>query len=293
MNRKMRKRVPLSVIIIARNEADRLPRTLASLAWAEQVVLVDSGSEDGTVERAREAGAEVHTHPWRGYGAQKQIALARARHDWVLSVDADEVVSTQLRASIEALLASTPRHTGYTVNRRTHYLGRFIRYGGWYPDRKLRLFRRECARFDGRLVHEGVRVSGTIGHLRGDLHHYSYRNLSHHARKTHEMAVLWAAQQPPGARARVWHLIAHPLAKLFKSYCWRGGMWEGWRGLLIAGMGAYSVWLKYALLRERQECASLGARWPEEEGADRPTKDAAPHREGRGDAGAGKVVADT
>lgn len=254
----MSRRLPLSVIIITRNEADRLPRGLASLAWADQIVIVDSGSQDGTLELARSAGAEVHTQPWRGYSAQKEFALTRTRHAWVLWIDADEVVTPELRESITAVLCAAPTHEAYTVNRRTSYLGRFVRFGGWYPDRKLRLFRRDCARFDGRLVHEELRVGGSIGHLSGDLLHYSYRDLNHHARKTQEMAAIWASQ--PHARRRVsgLELVARPLAKLLKSYLLRAGFREGWRGLLIAGMGAYSVWLKYALLRERQEREAAG-----------------------------------
>lgn len=249
----MKRRLPLSVIIVARNEADRLPRTLASVSWADQIILVDSGSTDGTVEIAAAAGAEVIVHPWEGYSAQKQFALSRARHQWVLWVDADEVVSAQLRDSIEHKLANgaAPRFAAYAVNRRSFYLGRFIRFGGWYPDRKVRLFDRTRAGFDRRQVHEGLRVDGRIGRLSGDLWHYSYRDLDHHVRKTHEMAKLWAEERA-GRTVTVFDLTLRPFAKAMKSYVLRAGFLEGWRGLLIAGMGASAVWLKYALLREQQ-----------------------------------------
>jgi len=258
----MESRLPLKVIIITLNEADRLPRTLASVSWADQIVVVDSGSRDTTRDVAAAAGAEVVEHRWEGYSAQKQFALGLARHPWVLWIDADEVVSDTLRESIGKILALPTQGTdplsAYAVNRRTYYLGRFVRFGGWYPDRKVRLFRRDSATFDGRLVHEGLRVAGSVGRLRGDLLHYSYRDLSHHIRKTHEMARLWAAQEGERRRVGFLELVVHPVAKVIKSYLFKGGFLEGWRGLVMAGMGSYSAWLKYALLRELQEAGGNG-----------------------------------
>jgi len=252
----MSRRRSIAAILITLNEADRLPRALASVAWADQIVVVDSGSEDGTVEIARHAGARVCIHPWAGYSAQKEYALTLVEHPWVLWVDADEEVSPALRASIEGVLDRSDEGddapSAYAVNRRTHYLGRFIRFGGWYPDRKVRLFRRDRARFDGRLVHEGVVIDGRVGFLPGDLWHYSYRDLRHHVRKTEQLAELWAAPLR-GRRVSAAALLLHPLAKGLKSYLLRGGFLEGWRGCLIAGMGCYSVWLKYALLKTAQE----------------------------------------
>lgn len=268
-------RKPLSVIIIAHNEADRLPRTLKSVAWAEEIVVVDSGSTDGTQALARERGARVYEHPWQGYSRQKAVALEQATHRWILWVDADEEVTPRLRASIEAALgaasagdtasageaaaagdaASAGDMAGaaaYSMNRRTFYLGKFLRHGGWYPDRKTRLFDRERAGFGDELVHEELRVDGPVEHLEGDLNHYSYRDLSHHLEKTHEMARLWARQHRARRRVAGWELAVHPLAKAFKSYVARAGFLEGWRGVVLAGMASYSVWLKYALLREAQ-----------------------------------------
>jgi (heptosyl)LPS beta-1,4-glucosyltransferase len=251
----MSSRLPLTAIIITLNESDRLPRALASLTWVDQLVVVDAGSTDGTQEIATAAGAEVVSHRWEGYSAQKAFAVTLARHTWVLWIDADEEVSDDLRRSIQAVLrapaAGDPGPRAYAMNRRSWYLGRFLRFGGWYPDRKVRLFRRDSATFDGSLIHEELRVAGPVGFLRGDLLHYSYRNLEHHIRKTHEMARLWA-EQHGGRRVAGWEMVVHPAAKALKSYLLRGGILEGWRGLIVAGMASYSVWLKYALVRERQ-----------------------------------------
>jgi glycosyltransferase involved in cell wall biosynthesis len=252
----MSERPPITAILITLDEEDRLPRALASLAWVEEIIVVDAGSRDRTQQVAREAGARVIEHPWEGYSEQKTFALQHATHSWVLWIDADEAVSPELRASIEQALARPAAEAGetaaYAVNRRTEYLGRFVRHGGWYPDRKVRLFDRRRASFDGRRVHEGLRVEGTIGRLAGDLWHYSFRNLDHHIAKTHEMARLWAEDQVGRRRVTALEMLLHPLGKGIKSLILRAGFLEGWRGVLLAGMGSYSVWLKYALLRERQ-----------------------------------------
>jgi glycosyltransferase involved in cell wall biosynthesis len=259
----MTEREPLSVILTACDEEDRLPRALNSVAWADEVVVVDSGSRDATPDIARRAGARLILHPWEGYSAQKVFAVSQTTHSWILWIDADEEVTPTLRRSIEAALgreARAPHFAAYTFPRRTEYLGRLMRFGGWYPDRKLRLFRKDRATFDAKLVHESVRVAGPVGRLRGDLHHYSHRDLSHHIEKTHALARLWAAERRGERRVGMLDLLLHPLVKGWKSYIWKGGFLEGWRGVLLAGMGSYSVWLKYALLRAMQhEDASRGS----------------------------------
>ncbi len=250
-------RLPVTAIIIAFNEADRIGRALRSLSWVDEIVVLDSGSTDETQPLARDAGAQVHVHPWEGYAKQKTIATGHATHRWILWIDADEEVTPELRTSIEQALAlqagtSPPVFSAYAMNRRTSYLGKLLRFGGWYPDRKVRLFDRERAGFGAELVHEELRVDGSVGGLRGDLNHYSYRDLNHHIEKTHEMARLWAAQNSGRSRVALWELLIHPAAKALKSYVVHAGFLEGWRGLLVAGVASYSVWLKYALLREAQ-----------------------------------------
>jgi len=250
----MNERLPVAVIIIALNEVDRIGRALSSVAWAEQRLVVDSGSSDGTPELAARQGAEVIAHPWEGYSRQKAFAVSLARHRWVLWLDADEEVSPRLQGAIQALFArgeqEVARYAAYAVNRRTCYLGHFVRFGGWYPDRKVRLFDRTRARVGEQLIHEELEVAGPIGFLPGDIWHHSYRSVRHHLAKTHAMARLWADQHGDH-RVAAWEPVLHPLAKALKSYYLRGGFLEGWRGLLLAGIACYSVWLKYALLRER------------------------------------------
>ncbi len=256
-------RLPVAVIIIACNEADRIGRALASVQWADQLIVVDSGSSDGTPELAARHGAEVIAHPWEGYSRQKAFAVSLTRHRWVLWLDADEELSPRLRREIRALFERGPqviaRHAAYAVNRRTCYLGHYVRFGGWYPDRKVRLFDRTRARIGGQVVHEELEVAGSVGFLPGDLWHHSYRSVRHHLAKTHEMARLWADQQGD-RRVAAWEPVLHPLAKALKSYYLRAGFLEGWRGLLLAGIASYSVWLKYALLRERASAPATSAR---------------------------------
>lgn len=177
-------KLPISVFIPTLNEEDRLPRCLRSLEWAEEVVVVDSGSTDGTVAVARELGARVVEHPWEGYSRQKEFALTQCRCEWALWLDADEEVSPKLGRSFRALFAAgPPAPSGFVMARRTVYLGKPLRFGGWYPDWKVRLFRKDRARFDGRSVHESAVVDGTVERVEGDLLHYSYRDLSHHMEK--------------------------------------------------------------------------------------------------------------
>ncbi len=259
----MGQRLPVSVLIIAFNEADRIGRAVASADWADQVLVIDSGSTDETRAVAARGGAQVVQHAWEGYGPQKAFGVGLARNRWVFWLDADEAVSPDLARSLRTLFeAGTPRadaHAAYAMNRRTCYLGRFIRFGGWYPDRKVRLFDRARARFSDALVHEELIVDGPVGRLRGDLLHYSYRDLGHHLRKTQEMARLWAQQQPH-RRTAAWEPVIHPAAKALKSYYLRAGFLEGWRGLVLAGIASYSVWLKYQLLRERRADARVDPR---------------------------------
>ena len=156
----------VSVALITRNEAANLPRTLASVSWAQEIVVVDSGSTDATLEIARGAGARVFEEPWTGFGAQKNSAIDKTRGDWILSLDADEEVSPELAREIQALLAGEPGFSAYRIPRLNHFLGRALRHGGYWPDPKMRLFRRGAARFEERPVHETMQADGPDGQLR-------------------------------------------------------------------------------------------------------------------------------
>jgi glycosyltransferase involved in cell wall biosynthesis len=251
-------KLPVSVFVLTRDEEDRLPDCLASVGWAGEVVVVDSGSRDATTEIARRFGARVVTHPWEGFAGQKRFAIRQCRHPWAFWLDADERVSPELEASLRELFHAGPRAAGYEVCRRTVYLGRALRFGGWYPEWRLRLFRRDRVEFPERLVHETAVVSGPVGRLRGDLWHHPYRSLSDHLRKVDAYSSLWARQEAPHRRAHWWSLLLHPPAKFLKSYVLRLGFLEGWRGLLMATMGAVYVAMKYAKLWETQRSGPSG-----------------------------------
>lgn len=246
----------LGVLVITRDEEANIARCIDSVAFADRIVVVDSESRDRTVEIARAHGADVHVRPWAGYAAQKAFALEQLDTEWVLWIDADEEVSWELRADILEVLEGDGAHGGYRIPRMVRYLGRWIRHGGWYPDPKLRLFRRTRGRFDDRLVHEGVDVEGSIGTLNGPLYHYPYRDRAHHARKIEQYARLAARQLArDGRRARGIDLVFRPPIRFLRMWVLKGGLLDGRPGFVAACMGARYVRLKYRYAREEQRRA--------------------------------------
>ncbi len=258
---------PFSACIIAFNEEENLPDALASVAFADEIVVVDSHSTDSTREIAanfrgrardgREVAPKVIERDWPGHVEQKNFAIDAAAHDWVLCVDADERVSDELRTEIVDVLAGdSPSADAYSMPRRTFYLGRWIRRGGWYPDRKVRLFRRSRGRWGGVNPHDHVYSEGKEVQLRGDLLHYSYRDMAQHLRTINFFTDIAADEKlRRGARFAVLRMITHPPAKFFKMYFLQQGFREGVAGFLIAGLGAFYVFLKYAKLWEKRERA--------------------------------------
>ncbi|MDR7513163.1 MAG: glycosyltransferase family 2 protein [Armatimonadota bacterium] len=245
---------PLSVIVITRDAARHIAEALASVTWADEIVVVDSGSTDDTVEIVRHYTDRVVTHPWLGYGAQKNYATSLARHDWILSLDADERVPPALAEEIRELLRGEPPCRGYRIPRVTWHLGRWIRSTDWYPDFQLRLYDRRSARWATRRVHESVQVDGPVGYLRHELHHYPYCNLADHLATMDRYSRL-AAQDllEQGRRARLWDVALHPPAAFLRNYLLRGGFRDGLPGLIISAMNAYYVFLKFAKLWELQQ----------------------------------------
>ena len=245
-------RVPISACIVACDEADRIGDCLASLAFCDELLVVDSHSRDATRELAAAAGARVIERDWPGHVAQKEFAIRAARHDWVLCLDADERVSPELRGQIEALRAAGfPGCAGYRMPRRSSYLGRWIRHGGWVPDRKLRLFDRRRARWGGRNPHDHVKADGPVGRLDGDLLHYSYRSMSDHLRQIDFFTDISAREKRArGESAGVFRLVVHPGWKFVRMYFLKAGFLDGVPGLIVAVTGAYYVFLKYAKLRD-------------------------------------------
>jgi len=228
----------LSVAMIAMNEAANLPRTLASLAWANEIVIVDSGSTDATLSLARQAGARVFVEPWKGYAAQKNSAIAHTTGDWILSLDADEEVSPALAREILGILAGEPPFTAYRIPRLNHFLGKPLRHGGYWPDPKLRLFRKGAAQFEERPVHETLKATGTVGQLKGHLIHHCYPTLedyiAHMNRYSSEAARLLAGS---GHTSRswvgfLWNAVLNPAATFLYNYVFRLGFLDGREGLI-------------------------------------------------------------
>lgn len=244
--------VPLSVVIITLNEAHNLPRCLAALAdLTDDVLVLDSGSTDDTVALARQAGARVEHQPFLGYVAQKNRATALARHDHILQLDADEVLTPELLAAINAVRAAWT-HAAYALPRLTNYCGAWVRHGGWYPDYKTRLYDRRLGQWVGHLLHERYEVAPgqTVGRLRGDLLHYSYHSISEHVRQLDKFTTITAAEaRARGERATWARLLLKPWWKFFHGYVLRQGFRDGFAGLSIALLSATGVFLRYAKLR--------------------------------------------
>jgi glycosyltransferase involved in cell wall biosynthesis len=249
-----RRRPAVTVCVITLNEEHRIAECLRSADFADEFVVVDSHSTDRTRDIARELGARVLERDWPGYTEQKAFAIAQASHEWVLLLDADERVSSELRASILAALEKPDLPDGYEFARRSHYFGRPIFHGGWYPDRKLHLFRKSRAHIRPTSVHERVRVHGRVERLSGDLLHYSYDSIDSHVRVMNSYTTSTALEKlTRGQRARLGDLTLRPFGKFLRMYVLKAGFRDGIRGFIIAVMGAFYVFLKYAKLRELQQ----------------------------------------
>jgi glycosyltransferase involved in cell wall biosynthesis len=237
----------LSVTVITRDEEAHLEACLESVAWADEIVVVDAQSGDRTVEIANKYTSRVFVRPWPGFAAQKNFALDQATSPWVLSLDADERVLPELREEIRQVLAADGPLDGYYVPRQNVFLGRVIRHGGLFPDHQLRLFRRGAGRFRDVRVHEGVEVTGRVGHLRGALLHSSYRSVADFVERADRYSTL-AAQDLVARGTRVsWiDFVARPAARFCSMYLLRAGFLDGAHGLLLALLYAYYVLLRTA-----------------------------------------------
>jgi len=241
----------VSVTVIAKNEAADLADALRSVAWADEIVVVDAESTDETAAIARRFTDRVIVRPWPGYVDQKNFAASSASHDWILSLDADERVTPALGEEIRAVLSSDPADAAFRVPRVSWHLGRWIRTTDWYPDYQVRLYDRRAARWTGRYVHEHVEVRGTTGRLRSELQHFPYRDVAEHL-ETIDTYTTYAARQmyEGGRRAGILHQVAHPPLAFLRNYLLRGGIRDGVPGFIISTMNAYYVFLKFAKLWE-------------------------------------------
>jgi glycosyltransferase involved in cell wall biosynthesis len=228
----------LTVALVTLNEAANLPRMLASVGFANEIVILDSGSTDATVEIAAGAGARLIEEPWKGFARQKNSAIAQATGDWVLSLDADEEVSPELAREMEALLAGGAEFSAYRIPRLNHFLGQPLRHGGYWPDPKLRLFRRGVARFEDRPVHETMKADCPAGQLKGHLIHRCYPTLDEYIEHMNRYSSIGADLLVQSVRTSrslpsfLWNALANPAATFLYNYFFRLGFLDGREGLL-------------------------------------------------------------
>ena len=249
--------LPVSVTVITRNESANIEAALRSVSWADEIIVVDAESTDDTAAIARRFTSRVIVREWPGYVAQKNLAADQACHDWIFSLDADERVSPALADEIRAVLRVEPGEAGFRVPRASFYLGRWIRSTDWYPDFQLRLYDRRRARWEGRHVHESGKADGAVRTLRGELLHYPYPDIAHHARTIDRYTTLVAEQAAErGRRASIADLVVRPPLAFLRNYVLRLGIKDGQAGLVVSLLNSYYVFLKVAKLWERQHCSS-------------------------------------
>jgi (heptosyl)LPS beta-1,4-glucosyltransferase len=246
--------VKLTVTVITRNEAANIEGALESVKWADEIVVVDSHSADETVALARKYNARIVVHDWAGYSAQRNYAAEIASNDWILALDADERVPTELAVEIQRIMREGSVHGGFRMPRISYYLGRWIRGTDWYPDYQLRLYDRRVGRFNGKRVHESVELTyGRPGQLQHDLQHYPYRDISDHVTSIDHYTTLaaeeWFAE---GRRTNAIEFAVHPPIAFLRNYVARRGFRDGAAGFLISILNSYYVFLKVLKLWELQ-----------------------------------------
>ena len=240
----------LSAVLIVKNEEATLAACLEKLRWADEIVVVDSGSSDNTLEVARQYTPHVYVEAdWQGYGVQRQRAQAKASGDWVLMVDADEHITDELRQEIQHIVRNNDQTKVYAVPRLTWCFGGYIRHSGWYPDYNVRLYPRQVAQYGAERVHEKLHYPHTVEvcRLQGDLIHYTYRDLEHYLVKSAHYAKEWAVQRAAqGKSTSLLRGVLHGIGCFVKMYILRAGFLDGRQGLLLAALSAHSTFVKYA-----------------------------------------------
>lgn len=246
----MSTRPTLAAVLIVKNEANNLAACLATLDWVDEIVVLDSGSTDDTQAVAIAAGARFFVNSeWPGFGKQRQVAQSHVQSDWILWVDADERVTPELKNSVQAVLEKPKANTVYSIPRLSWVFGRFIRHCGWYPDRVLRLYPKALTGYNDALVHEKVHLNKgvKVRKLKGDLLHYTYRDLEHYLVKSAGYARAWAEQrQLKGKKASISQGIMHALGCFIKMYIIKLGFLDGKQGFLLSLLSAHSTFVKYA-----------------------------------------------
>jgi len=239
----------VSAVVITHNEEKNIQRCLEGLSWADEIVVVDSFSQDRTKEIASSFTDKIFDIEWQGFGKQKELARQKASYDWVLSIDADEAVSEKLREEIKSVINKNDSSDGYYIPRFSNFLGRWIEHGGWYPDYVLRLFKKDKARFDESLVHEKLILEGKTGFLMNEILHYTDPDISHYLSKMDKYTTLSAQKLlAEGKSTTVFDLLFRPAAIFFKMYLLKSGFLDGWQGFLLASFSSFHVFVKYAKL---------------------------------------------
>lgn len=267
-------REPISAFVICFNEEDQIADCLASLSFCDEIVCIDSCSTDRTPEICMQHGARVVQRKWTGYRDQKAFGLQQVSHEWVLNIDADERVSTELRESILGILrddyryhrgeeATAPKN-GYEFNRVVYYLGRWWRLGGWYPEYRLRFFRKSKTTWGGVDPHEKPIVAGAKGRLAGELQHFTYENLDEQLHKLNSFSTISAREDfQRGRRGNVLKMFINPLLRMFKFYILKKGYREGVAGMVVAFVEGYYTFMKYAKLWECELYERIGKKGSE------------------------------
>jgi len=242
----------ISAVIITYNEEKRLEGALKSLAGlADEVIVVDSYSTDKTLDIAKKYTKRVFQREWKNFADQKNFANDKASFPWILSLDADERISPELRKEILSLKESEAEWAGFSMPRQVYYLGKWIRHSGWYPDRKIRLFRKEEAKWEGEFIHEKLVIRGKIARLKGPIHHFTYRSISDHLDRINNFSKLGAQKlYAQKKKARWYHLIFFPFFRFIKFFFFRLGFLDGFAGLLISVLNSYAVFIRYGKLKE-------------------------------------------
>lgn len=255
MTESTAQREAISVCITAGNEEDNIRRCLESARWADEIVVVDSFSEDRTVEICRAYTDRVYQYQWLGYIGQKNLIKDLAKGPWILFLDADEEISPALRAEIETAFTdgTSQRYNGFEFPRLVRYLGRWIRHGDWYPDAKLRLFRKTHGRCGGKEPHDRTEVDGPVKRMKAPIYHYTYTDITDQLRTLNRFSSISAhSKHADGERFTPFRLLLNPIYRFFRCYIIRGGFMDGIPGLIVAVNTAHGVFSKYAKLWEIQ-----------------------------------------
>jgi len=244
--------VKISAVVITHNEEAKIEAALLSLAGiAAEIIVVDSHSTDRTVKLARKHTDRIFERNWTNFSDQKNYGDGLAVHPWILSLDADERLSPELRAEIGARLDDEPDCGAFSMPRKVYYLGRWIKHSGWYPDRKVRLFRKDRARWEGAYIHESLVVVGEVRKLKGDIHHYTYKNIADHLGRMNRFSDLGAQKlYAEKKKCRWYHLLLQPFGRFVKSYVLKRGFLDGFAGMVVSVLNGYGIFIRYAKLRE-------------------------------------------